>query len=296
MTRPHTDLVPTAGPVESPFGILSPATTVVEDPSVNWIDGFTYEIGDARVGITNLPISGESTDTDGTEVVTPNSSDALLLYRPFLVESNFHASTFALTPEHVEARAAEALAFVTQKAVEREFWNGDVAKTLTSSGSSGNRYLASSSAIDITPVPGTGLRARAAQALLEEALGNATVGSAGVLHTSRAVASIIGPKYDNDDAGTLTLKTSLGNEIVAGSGYSNLGPNGVAATGNLRWIYATGPVTVRLGPIDYRPLKVSQAVDIRQNTTEYKASRAAAVTWSTSNLYAVLVDLSLDYA
>lgn len=293
MTRPHTDIVPTAGPVESPFGILSPAATVVEDPSVNWLDGFTYEIGDARVSVRNYAISGGSTDADGSEVVAPNESPALLTYRPFLVESNFHASTFALSPENVEARAAEALAFVTQKAVEREFWNGDVAQTLTWDGSEGNRYLASAEAIDITPTPGTGLRARAAQALLEEALGNATVGSAGVLHTSRAVASILAPKHDD---AAKTLKTNLGNSIVAGSGYSNLGPNGAPTTGNLRWIYATGPVTVRLGPIDYRPLKVSQAVDIRQNTTEYTASRAAAVTWSTSNLYAVLVDLSLDYA
>jgi hypothetical protein len=292
MSRSITDLVPTAGPVPSPFGILSPAATVVEDSSVNWLDGFTYEIGDARVSIKNRAMSGGSTAS--VVVVAPNDSDALRTYYPFVIESDFHASNFALTPENIEARAAEALAFVTQKAVEREFWNGDIAKTLTASGAAtGNRYLASTSAIDITPTPGTGLKARAAQALLEEALGNATVGSAGVIHTSRAVASILAPKYDDD---ATTLKTAIGNNIVAGSGYSNLGPTGFPATGNYRWMYATGPVTVRLGPIDYRPLQVSQAVDIRQNTTEYTASRAAAVTWSTSNLYAVLVDLSLDYA
>lgn len=289
MPRPLTDLVPTNGPAPSFFGLLSPAATVVEDPSVNWIDGFTHEIGDARVSVKNRVLSG---GPDGTGVVVaPNTLDILQTYIPFLVEADFHASTFALSPDSVEARAKEALDVVTQKAVEREFWTGEVAKLLTRDND--NRYLASSGATDVTPVPGTGIRVGHAQALLEEALGNATVGSFGTLHAPRSVADLFRKEYSEDG---LTLRTPLGNTIVAGTGYTNVGPSGNAPAANLRWVYATGPVTVRLGSVDYRPLKVSQAVDTRQNTTEYVAARAAAVTWSTSNLYAVLVDLSLDYA
>lgn len=292
MQRPHTDFVRTAGPVPSFYGILSPATTVVEDNSDSWIAGFSYDIGDARVSVKNRsgfhgPNGGESV------VVAPNDNDLLATYLPFFIETSFNASTFALTTEAVQARAIEALDLVTQKAIERELWTGDIAKLLTGDNAGLNRYLASSTATDVTPVAGSGIRPRHAQALLEEALGNATIGSAGTLHAPRSVASVLHTDHSDDGK---SLVTHLGNKVVAGSGYLSTGPTGTAPAANLRWMYATGPVTVRVGAVEYTTGTPAQAVNIRQNTTEFKASRPAAVTWSTSDLYAVLVDLSLDYA
>lgn len=287
MSRPHTDFVRTAGPVPSFFGILSPATTVVEDNSDNWIDGFAYDIGDARVLVKNR--SGYRGPQSGEAVVSEaNSVDPLATYQPFFVETTFRASTLALSPEAVQARAAEALDLVTQKAIEREFWSGDIAKLLTGANAV-NRYLSSTDAIDLTPTPGTGLRPRHAQALLEDALGQATIGSAGTIHAPRSIVSSLRTEKTDDGK---TLVTDLGNKVVAGSGYGDGDP----VQPNLMWMYATGPVTVRVGAVEYSAVARSQAVDIRQNSVEYSASRPAAVTWSTSDLYAVLVDLSLDYA
>lgn len=291
MQRPNGDLVQAVGPAPSFYGILSPATAVVEDNSDNWLGGFTYEIRDASVLVRNLsgyrgPVNGEA------GVSASNGKDPFLRYEPFYVETTFTASTMYMTPAEVQARATEALNIVTQKAVEREFWTGEIAKLLDTAQKAGNRYLASVTATDVTPTPGTGIRARHAQNLLEEALNSSTLGYAGTLHAPRSVADVMRTHHGPADA----LVTPLGNTVVAGSGYLNTGPSGTAAASGKRWVYATGPVTVRLGEVEYTAERINQTVDSRNNTIVYVAKRPVAVTWSTTDLYAALVDLSLDYA
>jgi hypothetical protein len=288
MVRPTNTLIETTGPEASPFGILSPATTVVERHDDYWLSGFVYEIGDARVQVDNAVILGADTPAEVTSVV-PNTGDTYGLYFPFDIEAEVEHSTFGVTPEEIEASAQKALDVVTQKAIEVEFWGGGVASLLTKENN--NRYLASTQAIDVTPVPGTAVKPRYGQALLEGALGDATLGSRGTIHAPRAAASIL--KLEEDNA---TLFTKLGNTVVAGTGYSKLGPTGVAAPAGKYWMYATGPVTVILGDMNITPDEKSQAINTRVNTIKYYVDRPAAVTWSTSNVYAVLIDLTLDYA
>jgi hypothetical protein len=61
-------------------------------------------------------------------------------------------------------------------------------------------------------------------------------------------------------------------------------------------MYATGPVSVRIGPTIVTPEKLNQAINTQINEIQYFVDGSAAVTWSTTDLYAVLVDLTLDYA
>jgi len=288
MVRPTTTLIETTGPEASPFGILSPATTVIERHDDYWLNGFEYEIGDARVKVDNAIIMGAATPNEIVSIV-PNTGNTLGKYYPFDIEAEVEHSTFGLTPEKVEENAQKALDIVTQKAVETEFWSGGVAKLLTEQND--NRYLASTNSVDVTPTPGTAVKPRYGLALLEGALGNATIGSIGTIHAPRAVAGVL--KLEQDDN---ALFTKLGNTVVAGTGYSKVGPTGAVAGTNQYWMYATGPVTVILGDMNITPGEVSQAIDTRVNTIKYYVDRPAAVTWSTSNVYAVLIDLSLDYA
>lgn len=288
MVRPTTTLIETTGPEASPFGILSPATTVVERHDDYWLNGFEYEIGDARVKVDNAIIMGAATPNEIVSIV-PNTGNTLGHYYPFDIEAEVEHSTFGLTPDKVEESAKKALDIVTQKAIEAEFWTGGVAKLLTEQND--NRYLASTNSIDVTPTAGTAVKPRYGLALLEGALGGATIGSVGTIHAPRAVAGILKLEQDNN-----TLFTKLGNTVVAGTGYSKIGPSGAAAGTNQYWMYATGPVTVILGDMNITPGEVSQAIDTRVNTIKYYVDRPAAVTWSTSNVYAVLIDLSLDYA
>lgn len=293
----NTLVVDTASPEPSDYGILSPATTLIKDNDDRWIGGFTYPTIDAGASVTLAPISGGSSVLAGTEVITPE--DGALPYRfyyPFDIKASMQASTMGSSPEEIYNNAELVLDTVTQKAIEIEFWRGIVARTLTGVGASdGNRYLGSAAGTDFTDVTpagfATGVKARYGQALLEQALGDATIGSKGVLHAPRMLASILKVK-DSDGV----LKTNLGTSVVAGAGYSMTGPDGQPAAAGKAWMFATGPLTVRIGHISVIPGEMSQAVDTRVNTITYYIDRPAAVTWSTSKLFAVQVDLSLDYA
>lgn len=296
MIRPSTNTVATAGLVPSSYGILSPAVTVVKDESNVWLDGFTHEIRDARVGVVNRVLSHGPTGEDGgtATVSTPNNVDTLQTYYPFLVETTFTASAMAITPEALAAKATAALDLVLQKAIEQEFESGEIAKQLTVE-KHDNRFLAFNGATDVTPTPGTAVKVAIGQTLLEGALGRRTTfGSAGVLHAPRVVADLMKTVLDTKDYEILT--TPQNNNVVSGTGYRGLAPNGnVPANNQHYWMYATGPVTVRIGAVEYKQLTPGHAVNYRQNTIEYSASVPVAVTWSTSDLFAVLVDLSLGY-
>jgi len=289
MARSNTTLVPTAGLEVAPFGILSPATTTYNESDSFWTSGLTYEDLDAGVVVVNGSIYGVSPAASVTVVDNSASKEHFKTYYPFDVKASVKVSTMGTNPADIEASAKAALDIVTQKAVETEFWNGDVAKLLTTDND--NRYLASAQSVDVTPTPGTAVKVRYGLALLEQAIANSPVGAQGLIHAPRDVASTL--PLDKD--GT-TLRTSLGTPVVAGVGYSKKGPTGAVAAAGKAWMYATGPVSVRLGPTIVTPGNLNQAVDIRVNNIEYFVDRSAAVTWSTTTSYAVLVDLTLDYA
>lgn len=290
MVRSNTDLLPTAGLEVSPFGILGPATTVYNENSDYWTSGVTYEINDAGIVVENHVIFGGD-QQDGVNVVDNSANpENFKTYFPFDVRASIQVSTFGNTPASVQANAENALAVVEQKAIEAEFWNGDIAKLLTSPND--NRYLASAATIDLTPTSGTAVKPRLGQAILEGAIGDSPTGAEGVIHVTRDVASVLRLERD----GGKSIRTNLGTQVVAGAGYSRKGPSGAVAPNGTRWMYATGPVTVRRGSLHIVPEKVNQSVDVRVNTIKYFVDRPVSVTWSTTNSYAVLVDLSLDYA
>ena len=290
MARSNTTLVPTAGLEVAPFGILSPATTTYDHSDSFWTSGLTYEAMDAGVVVVNGTIMGTNPSADAVIVDNTDSTEHFKTYYPFDVKASIKVSTMGTDPAHIEASAKRALDVVTQKAVEAEFWNGDVAKLLTSDND--NRYLASAQSVDVTPTPGTAVKVRYGLALLEQAIAESPIGAKGVIHATRDVATAL--RLDADDSNT--LKTELGTPLVAGVGYSKKGPTGAVAPAGKAWMYATGPVSVRLGPTIITPNKLNQAVDTRINNIEYFVDRPAAVTWSTTDSYAVLVDLTLDYA
>jgi hypothetical protein len=290
MARSNTTLVPTAGLEVAPFGILSPATTSYNESDGFWTSGFTYEASDAGVVVRNGSIFGKTLPASSVTVIdNTDSKEHYKTYLPFDIQASIKVSTMGTNPADIEATAKNALDIVTQKAIEAEFWDGGIAKTLTSDNN--NRWLASTQSVDVTPTPGTGVKVQYGLALLEQAIADSSIGFQGVIHTPRDVASALRLEADGK-----TLRTSLGTPVVAGVGYSKKGPTGAVAAAGKAWMYATGPVSVRLGPTTVTPSKLNQAVNIRINEIEYYADRPAAVTWATTDSYAVLIDLTLDYA
>lgn len=289
MARTNTTLVPTAGLEVASFGILSPATTVYNHNDSFWTSGITYENQDAALVIANGSIYGANPIETVTVVDNSASKEHFKTYYPFDVKASVKVSTFGTNPAEIEASAKNALDIVMQKAIEIEFWNGDIAKLLDSDND--NRYLASAQAVDVTPTAGTAVKIRYGLALLEQALGDASLGSKGVIHAPRDVGSALNLEKDGKK-----LVSPLGNSVVSGVGYSKKGPNGAAAAAGKAWMYATGPVSVRIGPTIVTPEKLNQAINTQINEIQYFVDGSAAVTWATTDLYAVLVDLTLDYA
>lgn len=292
VVRNVSNFVDTRPPAISEFGILSRAAEVIVDNSDDWTGGFVYPTIDGSVRSVNYPIAGVSSGTE--VVVVPNAGlPVYRYYTPFEVRTTVEASTMGSTPEEVKSLAVQAINIVIQKNIEHEFWTGQVSDQIDGVNISENRSLSQTDVVNMTPSGSTttGVRAKHAMAILERALGESTIGSKGVIHATRDVASVL--DCSNQDG---ALTTKLGNFVVAGSGYTGSGPADAAAPAGMAWMYATGPVTVRLGSINIREDDVQQAVSYSTNKIQYFVDRPAAVTWSTSKLYAVLVDLSLDLA
>lgn len=279
-----------AAPEPALYGLLSSAVTVVNDDSVHWQNSFHYETLDCAAEVRVQSICSAS------QVVTSSDAGDDTLHRqyfPFEVQADFRCSTMSRTPQELQDLAEQAIIACAQKAVEKEFWDGDLAQVAQEDDAEfPNRYLASDSATNVTPAGSTtnGVKSKYGLALLEQAIADCGCGIKGTIHATRAVASALGVKGKND-----RLETSLGNMLVAGTGYSGRGPDGQAAPAGMAWMYATGPVTVRLGAVNVFA-QGSEIVDRKSNTIVATASRPAAVTWNSCCHYAVLVDLSEDYS
>lgn len=281
-------IVDTAKGGPAPYGLLSSAVTVIEDNSPHWANGFQYETLGCAASVALQSVC------NGSASATAVNADGELFrsYRPFAIQARFTCSTMSRKPEELEALVREALELAQQKALEYEFWHGALAAVeLDDDAEFPNRFLASDDAIDVTPTPGDGVKPKYGVALLEQALAECGSGAQGVIHASRLVATALDFEGDDDDV----LRTKLGTPVVAGVGYSNVGPGGEVAPADHTWMYATGAVTVRLGDTYIVPDESSQAVDIRSNTTVFTAERMGAVTWDSCCHFAVLIDLSLDY-
>lgn len=290
MAFPRSTVVDVTKASPSSFGILSPAATVVEDSSTHWTSGFEYETLDCG---TSAQISTICTGTTPVESIAPDpDAEPWESYLPFAVEVDFSCTTLGMNGSDYERRALDRLQACQQKVIEREFWTGELArKEQLSDENFPNRFLASTGATDLTPSAGVAIKPKFGLALLEDALGSCGCGVTGTVHMTRGTASSLGIA-----ASDAVLKTPLGNSVIAGAGYDGSGPDNVLPSGTTRWMYATGPLTVRLSAPEVRATESRQFVDSSVNKATLHADRVAAVTWDTCCHYGVLVDLSLDYS
>lgn len=286
-------------PQKASYGLLSSASEVyhlADHDHNDWVVGLDHEVVDGGVLTQNLLIAGGGNNATGVVNVDDISGPHFLKYTPFLLKVKVKGSVMGTNLKELEDKAKDTLELAEQKLVEREFWTGELSaqsNTLfTDSYHAESRYLASSDAIDITPIKGTGVKPRLGQALLEGALGAQTIGYQGTIHSTRDVASVLKLKDDKDGV----LRSNLDTPVVAGSGYTRQGPDGQVVTGTQYWMYATGPTAVVLGDIKTYPENSAQSYNTRTNDIEIFAERPAAVVWTTKQVFAVLVDLNLDYS
>jgi hypothetical protein len=273
--------------VTAPCGILSVArvmTHTARDYDERWIRGFSYEF-ESNPTVNLLDETGASAELifDGT--VAERYQD----YKPFFIEVEDFTSTFGLPGEDRMAQVKEQLEAATQKAVERELWDGPVATADTN----GNNFLTKTSAS--TVVAAGAHPADKALFHLEQALANSPVGAKGVIHMTRDVASILGSRLvyvSTNEGKSGRAMTRLGTDVVIGSGYTGNGPISTAnatASATNRWMFATGPLDIHLGKVEVINDNLAQGVDASINDMRIKALRPAAVYFDPSCHYTMRV-------
>lgn len=273
----------------APCGILSVAdvmTHTARNYDERWVRGFAYEFN-SRPTVNILDETGASAETlfDNTGLAR------YLNYVPFFIEVESFFSTFGLPGEDRFDRVKKQLEAVTQKALEKELWDGPAAIA----NSNDNLYLTKTSEATI-PVAGAHT-ADKALFHLEQALSLSPTGANGVIHMTRDVASILGSRliYASKGEGEQgKVMTRLGTEVIIGSGYSGNGPIGetyATASATNRWMFATGPVEVHLGKVEVINENLAQGIDASINDMRIKAVRPAAVYFDPSSHYAMRVEV-----
>lgn len=120
-----------------------------------------------------------------------------------------------------------------------------------------------------------------ALALLEQEVGR--IGG-GVVHATRYGATYLAStRYVKDESGMLVTKQ--GTPIVAGAGYVNESPAGVAATGKTFWVFLTPMFSLARSPIMYH-----ETYTLSQNEQDGLAERAWTAALDCGEVIAVLVD------
>jgi hypothetical protein len=272
----------------APCGILSVADVMSHtsgQKDETWVRGFSYEFN-SRPTVNLLDEVGASSETLFDNTGLPR----FLKYKPFFIEVESFNSTFGLPGEDRFARVKMQLEVVTQKAIEKELWDGP-----TSIADSTDNLFLTKTSESVIPVVGSH-SADKALFHLEQALSDSPIGANGVIHMTRDIASILGSRLiyigKNDEKGRAI--TRLGTNVIIGSGYSGNGPagaTGATTSATNRWMFATGPINVHLGTVEVINQNLGQGIDASINDMRIKAMRPAAVYFDPSSHYAMRVAL-----
>jgi hypothetical protein len=105
-------------------------------------------------------------------------------------------------------------------------------------------------ATDVTPAAGA-VEPQVGMALLEGIASQSYVGMP-VIHMPVTIASLLSHTNAIEFEGNV-LHTKMGSKVVAGAGYEEgFGPAGTAAAEGEGWMFATGGILVRRGPVEIR--------------------------------------------
>lgn len=284
--------------VHAPCGILSVANVMkhtARQTDERWVRKFAREY-DSMPSYVRLLTVNDETIANGQ--LSDNQADNnYQYYVPFYIDAELFDSTFSLPGEDRFKSAIKALECVTQKALEREFWEGYAAQAETDAQT--NMYLRKAATVTI-PVSGA-KKPENALMILEQAIADSPVGENGVIHMTRDVASILGSRIiytaGEDEPLSKSAMTRLGTKVVIGSGYTGNGPIGdgnATASATNKWMYATGPVEVHLGKVEIVNENLAQGADVTINNMRIKAYRPAAVLADPSMHFAMRVTLPND--
>lgn len=277
----------------APYGILSPASVVVETSGGAWESKIEYTDYTCNTETTLEGICIPGLTESVTAVGGSGDGGFLHEYYPFSIETSFMCSPMGMSLGEIKKRAEDALIACRQKAIEAEFSSGLLGKKMNEADNTIlNPYLSDGTASDVTPTGGA-VSPRVGIAILEQAIANCGCGTRGTIHGQPMALSNLRLNIPKDSTDPITTK--LGNYVISGSGYAGQSPTGDDTSGTETYMYATGRVLVVLGDINVYPndsRKRYEAVDTSNNTVRYTVSQTAAVLTGGCCKSAVLVDIT----
>lgn len=266
---------PLAGPPRS--GLLV-AAQVINDPA-RWQGGYSFDPEACAGGGTFDPCGAVNFDPDlGHPAEVGNV--------PFGVWDADRCSVMGNGEnlDDLRARARRALEANQSEKIARELWTGEQA---VASAWDNQRFAAGAG----VPVVSTDEDVAATFAALTQALADQQGNRRGMIHVTPRVLDLAASGQIVRRDGTVWL-TPSDHIVVADAGYPGSGPNGEAATDAATWAFATGLVVVRLGEVTVAPDDNRVAVNMRDNSALFVASRLASPAWDGCALAAASIDLS----
>lgn len=245
-------------------GLLAVATVLDPDADDRWIGGVALDRGPCGCAEVWEPCAAEpeaKAAGDGSDAEPPE-------FQSFVVYHADSCSTFGLgAPAEFQARLRQTLDATQHRAIEHEFATSTLMPT--------NPGL---SAAEATILDGTTDDLRAATAALERAIADSC--RAGVIHATPEAATYMAAHNLIFADGQRLRTVAMGTPVVAGSGYPGAGPEGEdAPEAGTTWLYATGPVRVRLGAVQMLADDLSSSMDRATNLATFRAERPALVEW-----------------
>lgn len=261
----------------APCGLLSVARVVKhgKDDDQHWINEFDAELdGFPTINIQTNIGNQKYNIYDGTSA----EKDVSVL--PFWIELVHKETSVDFIREGFNGPFLDQIDAATQKAVERELWEGEALQGNTTPGT--GDYLTKTGGATI--VTSGGVTPEKALYLIEQEISKSPTGARGIIHMTRDVASALGSRLRYFEKNEIDEKTyavtRLGTLVAIGSGYTGNGPDGTtgnAASATNKWIYVTGAVEVHLGEPEITTPTLAQAFNPRVNDFEVQVLRPAAV-------------------
>jgi hypothetical protein len=203
---------------------------------------------------------------------------------PFTVYGHFKCSPTGWSPEQAQTRSDEHLTAREEARVEQALWTGDLGNVPNLAGA--NMDAGSSVELfgGLAAKPGRGL------GVLENHIAT-EYGSLGIIHMSRAIASVM-ISLGLLEARGGRLVTTLGTPVAAGAGYPSSGVAGEAAPANQAWAFASPALFGYRSDIFTSSNRSGDLLDKSQNVLYAVSERNYLLGFDPCGVGAVLIDLT----
>lgn len=220
------------------FAVAKPNDHLTAAMDEEWVRGF-YQMYNT---LPNYVRNWDDTSSTSYVVSSDPSSPLYRELKPIFVEVEDYRSTFDLPAEDKFTRVIAQLDGVSQKALEYELWNGEIALKEELS----NMYLTQPTVTVIGD--GEAFSPVRAMSLLEHYSGEVSpAGEHGVIHLTRDAFFLIATNsgvFIHSEGGE-HIQTATGTPVIIGSGYSGDGPHAeiatVAVSGNTVTVVTSTP-------------------------------------------------------